>query len=155
MPWKEYCKEGNSLFWWRFVYGWFVFIIFVLYITYSFGILKNIHYNIIPSVAKAGFITGMILTLLALIITTGYISLFLNDFVVPLMYKNRISATKAWSKFISLAVHNMGSLFVYGLFVFALTIAVVSGVIIRRNDLLHRPFTNNNTLCGLGGTIAG
>jgi hypothetical protein len=128
-PWREYRDEGNSLFWWRFFYGWLVIGILILFFAYSFGIFKNIHNGQIPSVAKIGFITGIIFTFIGLFIITGYISLFLNDFVVPIMYKHRLSVTRAWTKFLALAAHNMGSFFVYGLFVFILIIAVTIGVI--------------------------
>jgi hypothetical protein len=128
-PWNEFRKQGNSLFWWQFVYGWLVFGIFILFFVYSFGIFKNIHDGQIPEVAKYGFIAGIIFTFIGLLIITGYISLFLTDFVVPIMYKHRMSATKAWSKFLKLLVNNLGSFIVYGLFIFALGIAVAIGVI--------------------------
>jgi hypothetical protein len=128
-PWNEFRKQGNSLFWWQFVYGWLVFGIFILYFVYSFGIFKNIHDGQIPEVAKYGFITGIIFIFIGLLIITGYISLFLTDFVVPIMYKHRVSTTKAWSKFLKLFVNNVGSFIVYGLFIFVLSIAVGIGVL--------------------------
>jgi hypothetical protein len=129
-PWNEFRRQGNSLFWWQFVYGWLIFGIFILFFVYSFGIFKNIHDGQIPAVAKFGFIFGIVFTFIGLLLFTGYVSLFLKDFIVPIMYKHRISATRAWSKFLSLAVHNMGSFFVYGLFIFVLGIAVVIAVIL-------------------------
>ena len=129
-PWEEYRKQGNSLFWWKFFYGWFIFAVFILFLIYSFGIFKNIHNGLIPEVAKIGFISGIVFSFIGLLVVTGYVSLFLNDFVVPIMFKHRISAIHAWSKFFSLAVHNMGSFFVYGLFIFALSLAVGIGVIL-------------------------
>jgi hypothetical protein len=128
-PWHEYRKEGNSLFWWQFVYGWLVLGVFILFFAYSFGIFKNIHDGQIPMVAKFGFISGIILIFIALLVITAYISLFLIDFIVPIMYKHRLSATRAWSKFLALAIRNMGSFFIYGLFIFVLSIAVAIGVI--------------------------
>jgi len=129
-PWKEYRQQGNSLFWWKFFYGWFILGVFLLFFVYGFGIFKNIYNGHIPIEAKFGFITGIIFTFLGLLIITGYISLFLNDFIVPIMYKHHLSANLAWSKFLTLAVHNMGSFFVYGLFVFVLSIAVAIAVIL-------------------------
>ena len=129
-PWKEFRKEGNSLFWWQFIYGWIVLLIFVLLAIYGFGVAKNIHNGVLPEVSKISFIIGFIVTIIALFIVFGYISLFLNDFIVPIMYKYRISATKAWSKLLSLTLSNPGSFIVYGLFVFLLTIAVVIAVLI-------------------------
>lgn len=127
-PWNDYRQQGNSLFWWQFVYGWMILGVFILFFIYCFGIFKNIHNDLIPAVAKFGFIARMVLILIGLLVITGYISLFLTDFIVPVMYKHRISATKAWSKFLSLAVRNMGSFVVYGLFILVLKIAVAIAV---------------------------
>jgi hypothetical protein len=129
-PWNEFRKEGNSLFWWQFIYGWIVLLIFVLLAIYGFGVAKNIHNGVLPEVSKISFIIGFIVTIIALFIIFGYISLFLNDFIVPVMYKYRISATKAWSKFLSLTLSNPGAFIVYGLFVLVLTIAIVIIVLV-------------------------
>jgi hypothetical protein len=71
----------------------------------------------------------MVVILLGLMLFTGYISLFLTDFVVPVMFKHKLSVNKAWSKFLALAAQNMGSFFIYGLVIFALKIAVAIAVI--------------------------
>ena len=129
-PWNEFRKQGNSLFWWKFFYGWLVFAVIILFLIYSFGVFKNIHNELIPKVATLGFVTGIILIFVGLLILNGYIMLFLNDFVVPIMFKHRLSAMRAWSKFFSLALNNMGSFTIYGLFVFVLSLAVGIGVIV-------------------------
>jgi hypothetical protein len=128
-PWNEYRKQGNSLFWWQFIYGLIVMVIFLLFIFYCFQIFKNMHEGLIPEVTKFGFISGMVVILLGLMLVTAYISLFLTDFVVPIMYKHQLSATNAWSKFLAFAAQNMGSFFIYGLFIFVLKIAVAIAVI--------------------------
>ena len=64
----------------------------------------------------------------------GYISLFLNDFIVPIMYKHNLSATQAWSKFLTLTLQHPGSFILYGLFVFAVGIGV--GILILLAALL-------------------
>ena len=128
-PWNEFRKQGNSLFWWQFIYGFIVLVIFVLFIFYCFQIFKNMHEGLIPEITKFGFILGMIVILIGFLVVTGYISLFLTDFVVPVMYKHQLTATKAWSKFLALAIQNIGSFLIYGLFIFALKIAVAVTVI--------------------------
>ncbi|HSM46567.1 MAG TPA: hypothetical protein VK872_02020, partial [Draconibacterium sp.] len=42
---------------------------------------------------------------------------------------HQLSATNAWSKFLAFAAQNMGSFFIYGLFIFVLKIAVAIAVI--------------------------
>lgn len=129
-PWHKFRKEGNSLFWWQFIYGWLVIGFFILFLIYTFSIFKNIHNNVIPEVTKFGFIGGIILIFIGLLIITGYISLFMNDFVVPIMYKNRISALKAWSVFLPFMFQNMCSLFIYGVFILIVKIAVIIAIVI-------------------------
>ena len=129
-PWHNFRKEGNSLFWWQLIYGWLVFVIFILFIIYSFGVFKNIHNGVIPEITKYGFIGGIILIFIGLLIITGYISLFLTDFIVPIMYKNQISTLKAWSVFLPFMFQNLCSFFIYGVFIMIVKIAVVVAVII-------------------------
>jgi hypothetical protein len=128
-PWNDYQKQGDSLFWWQLIYGLIVMAVFVLFVFYCFQIFKNMHEGLIPEVTKFGFISGMVVILLGLMLFTGYISLFLTDFVVPVMFKHKLSVNKAWSKFLALAAQNMGSFFIYGLVIFALKIAVAIAVI--------------------------
>jgi hypothetical protein len=128
-PWNDFRKQGNSLFWWQFIYGLIALTVFVLFFFYCFQIFKNMHEGLIPEITKFGFISGMVVILLGLMLIAAYISLFLNDFVIPIMYKYKLPATKAWAKFISLAVNNLGSFIVYGLLIFALKIAVAVAVI--------------------------
>lgn len=128
-PWYHFRKEGNSLFWWQLIYSWLVFGIFILFLIYTFGIFKNIHNGVVPEITKYGFIGSIILVFTGLLIITGYISLFLTDFIVPIMFKNRISALKAWSVFLPFMFQNMCSLFVYGIFILALKIAVLFAVV--------------------------
>jgi uncharacterized membrane protein len=129
-PWNEFRKLGNSLFWWKLFYDLFIFAVFILFLIYGFGIFKNIHNELIPEVATIGFVTGIVIIFVGLLIINGYIILFLNDFIVPLMFKHRLSARRAWSNFFRLTAHNMGSFTIYGLFVFVLNLAVGIGVIL-------------------------
>ena len=128
-PWYEYKKHGNSLFWWRFVFGCLLFFVFAAFFIFSFITVRNMYYGDIPIASKVWMIAGLVILFFVLIIIAGYITLFLNDFVVPVMYKHGISANRAWGKFLSLMRKHFGSFIVYGLFVFILGIAVAIGVI--------------------------
>jgi len=128
-PWYEFKKQGNSLFWWRFIFGWLTFFAFIAYFVFCFITVKNMYYGDIPIGPKVWMIAGLVLLFLVLIIIVGYISLFLNDFVVPIMYKHKIGAIRAWLKFLPLMGRHLGTFIVYGLFIFVLGIAVAVGVI--------------------------
>ena len=128
-PWKEYRHEGNALFTWRLVYGIIVFLLFLGIIALAFSMFIGIHAAGFPSSATIGTVVGMALIFLGFIIITGYISLFINDFVVPIMYKNRIGAMQAWGILLKLLGKHFWYFLVYGLFVFVLMIVVVLAVI--------------------------
>lgn len=129
-PWHEFKKQGNSLFWWRFIFGWLAFFAFIAYFVFCFITIKNMYYGNIPVALKVWMFAGLLVLLfLILIIIVGYILLFLNDFVVPIMYKHKIGASHAWLKFLPLMGRHLGTFIVYGLFIFALGIAVAVGVI--------------------------
>lgn len=133
-PWHNYRTQGNSLFWWQFIYGWLVFGVIVLLAIYGFGVAKNIHTGVVPEVSKIGFIISFVITIVALLVIFGYISLFLNDFIVPIMYKHNLSATQAWSKFLTITIQHPGYFLLYGIFVFAVGIGV--GILILLAALL-------------------
>lgn len=128
-PWHEFKKQGNSLFWWRFVFGWLVFFAFMAFFIFSFITIRDMYYGDIPLAAKVWMIAGLIILFLFIIILVSYISLFLNDFVVPVMFKHSIGATRAWGKFLPLMGRHFGAFVVYGLFIFVLGIAVAIGVV--------------------------
>jgi len=128
-PWKEYARESNSLFVWRLVYGFIVFGIFLVYFAFLFvggaGLYEALDSPAFPIL----FLIGWGLLFLVLIIITGYISLFLSDFVVPIMYKYRLSTVNAWGKFLALFRKAPFHLLLYGLMIFVLGIIFIIAVI--------------------------
>jgi len=128
-PWKNYSKQGDSLFIWRLIFGFICFIIIMLSLIFSAGVLIKIFANYTPIPTRVFSIMGIIFQFLILIIIISYISLFLNDFVVPIMYKYKISTTRAWGKFLPLFTSHLGHFILYGLFIFVLAIVVVICVI--------------------------
>ena len=129
LPWREYSKQGDSLFVWRFFFSWFTFAVFILFLIYCFVTTKGMYFANAPNVAIFWAIVGMVLMFIGIIIVFGYISCFLNDFVVPIMYKHKIGIMRGWTKFLRLFSRRIGTFIIYGLFIFVLGIAVVIGVI--------------------------
>ncbi len=129
-PWHEYRKEGNSLFIWEFFFGWIAFAVFILFLIYCFVTAKNLYYGDFPKVAIFWSVALMILMLIGYIIVFGYISLFLKDFVVPIMYKNRVGVIRGWTKFLGLFFPHFFPFVGYGLFIFILGIGVAIAVIL-------------------------
>lgn len=127
-PWQDYKELGNSLFLWRLTYGFIILILFLTLIGYAFSVVYEAYLydelaEHIMTLVGLGFI------FLVLIITTAYISLFLSDFVVPIMYKQDIKSMPAWGVFMSLFSQHAGYFVLYGLLIFVLSILVFFGVI--------------------------
>lgn len=123
-PWKKFAKQGNSLFVWRLVFGLLSFFIMLTSIYYAFMHFREVYFNDIPFGSQIPIIIGMVLWFLLLVIVIGYISLFLDNFVVPIMYKHRLKTTPAWYKFMTIMWPKLGYFILYGLFIFVLAIAV-------------------------------
>ena len=127
-PWREYRKEGNSLFAWRLVLGIGAFVTFgaVLAVFFARGVV--LYEEGISPVLPVGFLIGMGLAMLGLGIVWGYIHFFLKDFVAALMYRDRISCGQAWRIFLVVfgkaPLHFIG----YGILIFLLTIAFAIAV---------------------------
>lgn len=129
-PWRKYKMEGNSLFVWRVCYGLICFVVFSLIAYQSFLIVEDIYYDGFSVGEHLLRIIGMGLLFLAVIVALAYISLFLSDFIVPIMYKNNIVATKGWSHFTPLLSRNWLYFILYGLFVLVLYILVAIVVVL-------------------------
>ena len=63
-------------------------------------------------------------------LATAYISVFLGDFIVPLMYRLDLTATEAWQRFIPLLKLHFRPLVLYGLFRLVLGMAAGMAVLL-------------------------
>ncbi len=95
-PWHEYRREGNSLFWWSFVFGWITFFIFLAILALGLAIalpaIRHHHFDFHAGIALA--VTLPLVILFLLVVSVIY--LLLEDFVVPIMWKHRVTATESW-----------------------------------------------------------
>jgi hypothetical protein len=129
-PWREYQKEGNSLFVWRLLFGLLTLLAFGGLFTYFFARGAVLYESGISRILPIGFIVGLALVTLAVALVWGYIVLFLKDFVAALMYKNRISAGAAWKLFLDLFKKHPLHFIGYGIIVFLLMLVFVFAVIV-------------------------
>jgi hypothetical protein len=129
-PWDEFRKEGNSLFFWRLIFSFLSIIIFILIFVYCFLTAKELYMGDYPVSVIFWKVTGMVLLFLAHVLIVGYISVFLNDFIIPIMYKFRLRTSWGWYRFLPLMGRHFSKFLVYGLFIFILKVAVVIAVII-------------------------
>ena len=128
-PWRQYKEQGNSLFLWRIAFAIICFVVFISFITFFFILASRVYESNAHRIPVL-FIIQMVLIFLSLILVTGYISVFLTAFVAPIMYKDRISATQAWGRFLKIFKRHPFHFLFYGIFIFVLTIVAVISLII-------------------------
>jgi hypothetical protein len=87
-------------------------------------------YGDFDAISNIGFLILGGLFFVAFIILILYIDCFLDNFVVPIMYKNRIGALEGWSKFLKLFGRNAGHFFLFGIIKAILNVFIVMGVIL-------------------------
>jgi hypothetical protein len=129
-PWYEYRDEGNSFFLVNLLWGIIFSVISFAYVFYIFQSLQRLYEAsgngrtlIVPAI-----IAGLGLMVLSIIGT--FVFILLKDFVVPIMYRDRISAGKAIQKFLPLFSSHFFHFIGYGIFLFCLGIVIVVGIII-------------------------
>jgi MFS family permease len=128
-PWREFQKEGDSLFLWRLVFGCIAVAIFVAFSVFFFVGARQLYDVGFGRRVPILFLVGLGLTFFFLLIIIGYISLFLNDFVVPIMRKERLSTVAGWRRFLPLLGHHPFQFILYGLLIFVLYVLFVILVI--------------------------
>jgi hypothetical protein len=123
-PWGVFKQHANSLFWWSLVYGLICLAVTAILVVIGiFSIVKPI----MAAQSPAGLwpIIGGNLALWVLFgVVGGFIGRFLEDFVVPIMYNDDLTAAEAWSRFVPLFMDHTGSFVVYGLFYVVLNVAM-------------------------------
>jgi hypothetical protein len=126
-PWYEYRKEAKSFFLFNLIWGGISLAIVVAYTAFCFIQLQTVY-------ARSGaLIVPVILAILGLVVY-AIISLFLltliKDFVVLIMYRDRISTLQAIQKFIPLFLSQFIYFLGYELFLVCLSLLVVIGTAI-------------------------
>jgi hypothetical protein len=124
-PWSEYRKEGNSLFWFRFLFSFAVLaVFFAIPVGAVLIALPDIQAETFGSAAATGLAVG-IGGFLVWGIGSALVNLFLNDFVVPIMYVRRIGVLEAWHVFgTSMLAGHLGIFVLYVLFKIVLAFGV-------------------------------
>jgi hypothetical protein len=128
-PWRQFQKEGDSLFLWRLVFGVIVLALFIGFGVFFFVAAGSVYAAGFGRGTPILFLVGMGFILLLLFLIVGFISLFLNDFVVPIMYKNNITTVQGWHGFLALLGRHPGHFILYALAIFVLYILFVFVVI--------------------------
>jgi hypothetical protein len=124
-PWREYRNEGNSVFWFRFLFGLAVLAAFIIVIGGGGVIaLADIQARRFGPAAGTGLAVGLG-GFLVVALVSGVINLFLTDFVVPIAYLRRLGVMAAWREFrVSMLAGHAGTFVLYVLFKIVIAIGV-------------------------------
>ena len=127
-PWKEYRTEGNSLFLFRVALGFIGFFLALALIgacaLIAWGDMQAQEFG-------SGALSAIVLAVsgfFVLILGMAVVGVFLEDFVIPIMYLRRVRVKEAWRIFVGeIWSEHVGTLILYLLFKFL--IGLIIGVI--------------------------
>ncbi len=128
-PWYDFKEHGNSLFIWRLVFGLICFAVIILFIVQFFIIAFEFYNSDFEPAPILSFI-GIGFLFFIFMVVISYISVFLDDFIVPIMYKNNISTAKAWHVFLQIFSKYWLYFILYGLLLFVLWVFIVIFIIL-------------------------
>jgi len=131
-PWKQFAREGNSLF-----------VFWLVLSIASILAVVGVSLPLIPAVLNAAatgegwpLVIGIVVSwwataMVPLVLVIAYTHLFLFQFVVPIMYRERIGVMVAWSRFLALFRAHVWSFLAYGVFYLVLLIgfAIAAGIV--------------------------
>jgi hypothetical protein len=110
--------------------------VFGLICLVVFSILLIRGFFIVTLIDQEGFHSGVVMTIIKMVllimpvgIIIAYISFFLNDFVVPIMYINNMTTSQAWDRFLPLFREHWIWFLLYGLIVLMLRLIVIACVV--------------------------
>jgi hypothetical protein len=128
-PWREYRNEANSLFVFNFLLGLVGLIVVVVYVLQCVGGLQSLYESSgdFRTLIGPAILAGV--GLLAIFLLGAFITFMLNNFVVPIMYRDRITTSRAVQKFFPLFLSNFLYFIGFAIFMFCLGILIVIGIV--------------------------
>ena len=121
-PWRRFRRLGNSLLWWRVGFGLacLVVVVVVLAATVGPAMAMGAHDAFAGLSFAAVFVAVLVLSVFA--VAAAYVSLFLDSFVVPIMYRFDLKATDAWRALLPWLSSHGGWFLLYGVVILLLAV---------------------------------
>lgn len=120
-PWNRFRLLGNSLFLWRLSFGFIAIIVIGIIAVIAFFSL-GLDYT--ENINIPGLILSLFIVLSSVIVIV-FISMLLNNFIVPIMYRMNIKTNAAWAEFMKIFSPNFFSFILYALLLIVMYIAAV------------------------------
>lgn len=128
-PWKRHARLGDSLFLWIVAYGVVALVVWSVWgLPFLFVVVSAVTSDFGPAFIPAFVL--FIVSGIGLALATAYVRFFLENFVVPVMYRDGLTATRAWGRFLPLLRANLLRFVLCGLWVFVLAIVVVLSLLV-------------------------
>jgi len=128
-PWHEFRPLGNSLFYWRLGFNIVILLMIGAVLVSTYNTIYDMYQDYASDSEMIWAAVYRIGMLIVLLITAGYISLFMTDFVIPIMYKNNMITWIAIGHFMPLLSQHLPAFLIYGVFILFLYIIVIAAVI--------------------------
>ena len=124
-PWHRLRDLGNSLFLWRVGFLVACGLVMLLLLLLFFAPAATLSFSdALAGLSYAAMGFG-VLILIVFGILAAFVALFLEGFVIPIMYKFDLKATEAWRYFMPWLKTRPVPFFLYGLFVLVLGFCIV------------------------------
>jgi hypothetical protein len=127
-PWQKFAREGNSLFWFRFVLGLAGAVVCLPPLAAIVVIIVRMVRRGEPELGGIILAAGLMLLLFLAGILLALIQKFTVDFVIPIMFLRGAKCRAAWQEFFGLLTAHAGDFALYVLFQIVLAMAI--GVIV-------------------------
>jgi hypothetical protein len=128
-PWGRLARVANSLFWWRLGFTIAVVSILIFIAIPFIPAIKLAVDHLGDPFGALTALAGLLLIVVPFLLLVGFVSLLLNDFVVPVMYRDGISANSAWGRFLPLFGRYPLHFAWYAIVVFLISIVVAAAVL--------------------------
>jgi hypothetical protein len=128
VPWNEFRRHGDSLFAFRIVLGFLIFVIAVAGLVAGYSSLMRAMSRE-DGVAVVQILAVMVAGIFVVSIPVLIAKKFTTDFVVPIMFVQTLSCRKAWRQFLPVLTENKMRFFLYLLFQIVIWFVIVSVIV--------------------------
>jgi hypothetical protein len=126
-PWKKFKQQANSLFWFRLVLGILSSLIMMAFAIPLIFLIMAFHSDKIALAPFVVFVSFAGLFMLIAGLLFGIVQILTIDFVVPIMYLQKIKTMDGWRRYLAILSGNFGKTILYLLFK-ALVVIVVGTI---------------------------
>ena len=125
-PWRRYRDLGNSLFLWRLGFLLAGLLLFAVLFGAVTGLWTVMHGHL----TFVGIVLPLAVLAVVPVVVLLYVNLYLENFVVPIMYGFGLGAVEAWRVFLEWWKRHTAPFLVYGLFILGLSLVVGIAILV-------------------------